>query len=125
MAATETAPWTREAISARISRGFPSSNSFPAEIAMNTPLPIPYRVPHGVLDHGRGIRRAGAADAHVDDFRAVVRRVADAARDGLVGPDVRRAEDVVPDAVDDLDRHQLDVEGHARGADVVVGQLAD
>ena len=40
-------------------------------------------------------------------------------------PLVRRAEDVVPDAVDHLDRHDLDVERDAGRADVVVGELAD
>ena len=73
---------------------------------MNAPLPTAYLI--GVLDDRR--RRPGAADAHVDDLGAVVRRIADAARDDIVGALVRGAEDVVPIAVDHLDRHQLDVE---------------
>ena len=43
-AATETAPGTRDAISATTSIGLPSSKSLPAAIAMNTPLPTAYLI---------------------------------------------------------------------------------
>ena len=56
---------------------------------------------------------------------AVVCRVADASGHGVVGADEGAVEDEVPLAVEDLDRHQAHVEGHARAADPVVGELAD
>ena len=48
-----------------------------------------------VVDTGAG-PPVGAADAHVDHLRAVVGRVADAARHDVVGAFERAAEDEVP-----------------------------
>src|SRR5207249_3936907 len=78
-----------------------------------------------ILDGRRRVGRSGAPDAHVDHFGAVVRRVPDASRHRRVVSHVRRAEEVVPDAVDDLHWHQLHVERDAGGADVVVRELTD
>ena len=85
-AATDTAPWTRDAISARADFhvGLPSSNSLPAAIAMKHALAD--RVLDRVLDDRRRVRADPVPpDAHVDDLRAVVGRVPDAARHVVVG----------------------------------------
>ncbi len=72
-------------------------------------------------------RRAAfaAPDAEVDDLRAVVGRIANAARHHVVRAGVRAVEHVIPHALDDLHRHDADVVGHAGDADAVVGELSD
>ena len=46
-------------------------------------------------------------------------------RHHVVCSDIGSAEDLIPNAVHDLDRHQLDAEGHAGRADPIVGELAN
>ena len=101
--------------------GLPSRKSLPAATTTNAPRDTAYC--DRLLHHRR--RRSGAADAHVEHLGAVVRGIPDTARHHIVGAHERAAEDGVPDARDDLHRHDADVERHARDSDVVVRELAD
>src|SRR4029453_16439601 len=78
-------------------------------------------VPDGSFDDGSAVHArtspavggTGAAQAQVEDFGAMIGGVPNAKRHALVRTHMRRPEDVVPLAVDDLHRHDFDVEPDA------------